>query len=223
VLKERGSSIEGSKYFNLFFTIYFSRNRTDTVALFSQTVQLGKQETRMFRTPATVIGLAGAAFLAGSLAPDAFSIATFARSDPASLHGASRQQVVASAKADRAAAPVPVGDRPTVSTVELVGIAQATVILRDRDGRVLYKSDPQAGATTFTKNADLPLVTLKEETRGPAEQHPVVRREGSEMPSVAPKKRRNPVGCMGDVSPLARASADRTPSLCLALLDHSLS
>lgn len=176
----------------------------------------------MFRTSALVIGLAGAAFLGGSLAPSVFSVASFARSgahpSPLAL------QQVAGAKADRVAAPVPAAELETVTTVELVGISKATVILRDRNGLVLYKSDPRSGATTFLKNTDLPVVTLKEETRRPAEQHPAtIRREGNETPSVNPKKRRNPVGCLGDVSPLARASADRSPSLCLALLDHSLS
>jgi len=176
----------------------------------------------MFRTPATVIGLAGAAFMAGGLAPNAFG--TAAKSDTTFDRAALQQQVLASAKADRIQAPVPAQDRLTVSVVELVGVSRATVILRDRNGQVLYSSDPEAGTTTFSKNTDLPVVTLKEEDRGPAvQQHPASRREGNEAPSTSPQKRRNPIGCMGDVSPLARASAGRSPSLCLALLDQSLS
>jgi hypothetical protein len=178
----------------------------------------------MFRTTATVIGMAGVAFLAGGMAPGAFSNASPASSETGLDRAALTQQVMASAKAARIQAPVPAQDRPTVSVVELVGVSQATVILRDRNGRVLYKSDPDAGTTTFSKNTDLPVVTLKEEERGPAvQQHPTVRREGNETPATTPQKRRNPVGCMGDVSPLARASADRSPSLCLASLDQSLS
>lgn len=177
----------------------------------------------MFRTTATLIGMAGVAFLAGSLVPDAFSIASLAKSDTGLDRAALTQQVTASAKTARIQAPVPVQDRQTVSVVELVGVSQATVILRDRNGKVLYRSDPEAGTTTFSKNTDLPVVTLKEEERSPSvQQHPTVRREGSETPATTPQKRRNPVGCMGDVSPLARASADRSPSLCLALLDQSL-
>lgn len=177
----------------------------------------------MFRTTATLIGMAGAAFLAGSLAPNAFSTASLAKSEAPLDRAALTQQVMASAKASRIQAPVPAQDRLSVSVVEVVGLSQATVILRDRNGHVLYKSDPEAGATTFSKNTDLPVVTLKEEDRGPAvQQHPTARREGSETPAT-PQKRRNPVGCMGDVSPLARASAERSPSLCLAFLDQSLS
>ncbi|RDI58595.1 hypothetical protein [Microvirga subterranea] len=177
----------------------------------------------MFRTTATLIGMAGAAVLAGGLAPNAFGTVSLAKSDTALDRAALTQQVMASAKTSRLQEPSPSQDRQTVTVVELVGMSQATVILRDRDGRVLYKSDPQAGTTTFSKNTDLPVVTLKEEERGPAvQQHPTVRREGNETPATTPQKRRNPVGCVGDVSPLARASADRSPSLCLALLDQSL-
>jgi hypothetical protein len=178
----------------------------------------------MFRTPATVIGLAGAAFLAGGLAPNAFSIASMAKSEPALDRAALRQQVQASAKADRLQAPVAAQDRLTVSVVEVVGVSRATVILRDRNGQVLYSADPDGGTTTFAKDTDLPVITLREEDRGSTvQQHPAARREGNEAPSTTPQKRRNPVGCLGDVSPLARASADRSPSLCLALLDQSLS
>jgi hypothetical protein len=177
----------------------------------------------MFRTPALLIGLAGAGFLAGSFAPSAFNIASLAQSrSPA--QAAAIQQVATAAKADRAAAPLPGSARTSVAVVELVGVAQATVILRDRDGELLYRSDPDAGTTTLAKNTDLPVVTLKAETQSPVVQHPVTRREGSEMPAQdQKKKRRNPVGCVGDLSSLVHSSAERSPSLCLALLDRSLS
>lgn len=177
----------------------------------------------MVSSPATLIGLAGVAFLAGSFIPDSFSIASFAHSarpllTPSPLGTAART------KGDRVAGPL-LTDRPaTISTVELVGVTQATVILRDQNGEVLYRSDPQSGITTFAKNTDLPIITLREEVHAPVVQHPVApRREGTEVPADQKPKRRNPVGCLGDVSPLARAGADRTPSLCLALLDRPIS
>jgi hypothetical protein len=178
----------------------------------------------MFRTPAMLIGLAGSAFLAGSLAPHAFSTASLARSDAPAAPILLSQQVASAAKADRSIAPFSGGERGTVSVVELVGIGQATVILRDRNGELLYRSDPDKGTTTFAKNTDLPVVTLKEEMQAPVVQHPVSRQESNEMPAQEPKKkRRNPVGCVGDLSSLVHSSADRSPSLCLALLDQSLS
>jgi hypothetical protein len=97
------------------------------------------------------------------------------------------------------------------------------VILRDRDGKVLYKSDPRTGVTTFARDTDLPVVTLKDEMQSPVAQHPVRRQEGNEAPREQKPKSRNPVGCVGDVSPLVKASANRMPSLCLALLNQTLS
>jgi hypothetical protein len=179
-------------------------------------VQLEWQEARMLRTPVTLMGLAGAAFLAGSVAPNSFTIAS-----PAQSQG-SRQTAVAS-KADRLSAPAP-SAKQAVSVVELVGVTGATVIMRDRNGEILYRSDPQAGITVFSKNADLPMITLKEEMQGRAVQHPAIRRESNEAPlQDQAKKPRKLVGCLGDVSPLVRASAERTPSLCLAFLDRWLS
>ncbi len=172
----------------------------------------------MFRTPVTLLGLAGVVFLAGSFVPASFNVVSLAQSQ-----GLLKSALAAPVKGDRMREPLAVGSRATVSTVELIGVAQATVILRDRDGRVLYRSDPQSGVTTFYKNTDLPVITLKEEAQGPVVQHPVTRKEGNEVQQEEKPKRRNPVGCMGDVSPLAKASAGRSPSLCLAHLDQSLS
>ena len=178
----------------------------------------------MFRTPAALIGLASAAFLAGSFAPNAFTMASLAQSGGSLRQAVLAQQVVSATKTDRAAAPVPADQQRSVSVIELVGITQATVILRDRHGEILYRSDPGTGTTTFSKNTELPVVTLKEEMQGPAVQHPVTRQEGNESPGQDQgKKRRNPIGCIGDVSPLVQSSAHRTPSLCLALLGQSLS
>jgi hypothetical protein len=171
----------------------------------------------MFRTPVALVGLAGAFFVAGSFAPASFNMSPLIQSEALALAGS------VSAKGDRIAAPVPASKPTTVSIVELVGVANAEVILRDHDGKVLYKSDPRTGVTTFARDTDLPVVTLKEEAQGPVAQHPVRRQEGNETPQERKPKSRNPVGCVGDVSPLAKASANRMPSLCLALLEQTLS
>ncbi|WP_262270917.1 MULTISPECIES: hypothetical protein [Microvirga] len=173
----------------------------------------------MFRTPVALVALAGAFFVAGSFAPSSFTMSPLVQSEALAL------AAPVPVKGDRIAAPVPASRPAAVSIVELVGVSNAAVILRDRDGKVLYKSDPRSGITTFARDTDLPVVTLKEEVPGPVAQHPVRRQEGSETPqnqSQKPKSR-NPIGCVGDVSPLARASANRMPSLCLASLEQSLS
>lgn len=176
----------------------------------------------MFRIPVALVGLAGIFFVAGSFVPASFNMSYQAQSEVLS-DDALPQRMSAATKGDRMTVPVPSANPAAVSIVELVGIAQATVILRDRDGKVLYKSDPHAGTTIYARDTDLPVVTLKEERQAPAIQHPVSQREGSEAPREPKPKARKPVGCLGDVSPLAKASADRMPSLCLALLHQSLS
>lgn len=169
----------------------------------------------MLRASMTLVGLAGIGFLAGGFALANSEPNSFTRSKDV-LRAALLQQQAS--KADRL--PVWNGDaqRNSVSIVEVVGLTQATVILRGSDGEILYRADPRTGTTTFAKNTELPILTMKEEMTGPAVQHPpAARREGSE--ETRKEKRTNPVGCMRDVSPLARASANRMPSLCLASLD----
>jgi hypothetical protein len=185
--------------------------------LFPRIVELRWQERGMFRTPVALVGLAGAFFVAGSFAPASFNMSPLAQSGSLPFENS------VSTRGDRVAAPVPARNPTTVSIVELVGVANAAVILRDHDGKVLYKSDPRTGITTFARDTDLPVVTLKEEVQGPVAQYPARRKEGNETPQEQKPKSRNPVGCMGDVSPLAKASANRMPSLCLALLEQSLS
>jgi hypothetical protein len=167
----------------------------------------------MFDTPAVIIGLTGAAFLIGSLAP----IALESRERPASA--------VVSGKGDRLPAPTSAGVQPaTVSTIEVVGLSQAAVVFKDRDGQVLFRSDPLANTTVVAKNVDLPVVTIKEQPSAPAVpmvQRPEPKREGGDPATVQPP-RAKPVGCEAPVSALARSEASRTPALCLAgLLSRS--
>lgn len=163
--------------------------------------------------------LTGAALLAGSIAFADSGLGSLELSK--TLKSALLQEAVAP-KGDRLADARPAQSPTNVSIVEIVGIAHATVILRDSHGEVLYRSDPRSGITTISKNTELPVLTLKEDAQGPAVQHPPVSaREGNE--DAAKAKRQTPVGCMGDVSPLARAGNGRMPSLCLASLTHPLS
>jgi hypothetical protein len=162
----------------------------------------------MFDTPVIVIGLTGAAFLIGSLAPVALE----------SRERASGPAI--SVKGDRLPLSAAGSVRPsTVSTIEVVGLSQATVVFKDRDGQVLYRADPLANTTAVAKNVDLPVVTLREEQTAPAvpvvQQQPEPKQEGGDPPAVQPR-RGKPVGCEASVSALARSDASRVPGLCLA-------
>jgi hypothetical protein len=176
----------------------------------------------MLRTPVALIGIAGVAFLAGAFVPPSFGAASLALSQ-GDFRQALGGKPVMSVRGDRLVQAKPAKTAAEVSIVELVGVSNATVILRDRNGEVLYRSDPRTGLTTISKGMDLPLVTLKEGSTTPAVQHPAVSQEERDVSRDEKPKRRNPVGCLRDVSPLVKASADRNPSLCLASLDQSLS
>lgn len=174
----------------------------------------------MLRASTILCTFTGAALLAGGI--------TFADAGIASL--AQSQEFLKAAlfeppaaKGDRLMPVQAVENAMSISIVEIVGLTHATIILRDSNGEVLYRSDPRSGITTMTKNTDLPILTVKEDMQSPAVQHPPVsQREGKDEGARKPK-RQTPMGCMGDVSPLASASANRMPSLCLAALEQPLS
>jgi hypothetical protein len=161
----------------------------------------------MFDTPAIVIGFTGAAFLIGSLAP----VALESRERPTA--------VALSSKGDRL--PVAPASSPprAVTTVEVVGLSEATIVFKDRDGQVLFRSDPLTSTTVVARNVDIPVVTLRVEP-APPPPIPVVRkpeppREGGDSPVTQPRPPKQ-IGCEAPVSALARSDAGRIPGLCLA-------
>jgi hypothetical protein len=167
----------------------------------------------MFGTPASLVGMVGTAFLVASFAPTMRDHVS-----PA----ASREVIPAAAtKADRLSFPRAANERATVAVIELVGISQATVILRNRDGRLLYRSDPLTNTTLVAKDAELPVVTLKEGAASP-----VVQRSASPPQASPPQESEQPngkelkvvpLGCEGTVSSLV-GEGGRLPGRCLAEL-----
>ena len=103
-----------------------------------------------------------------------------------------------------------------VTSVELVGLSETTVILKDRSGHVLYRSDPQTNTTVVARDADIPVltVTVKEKDDSSVVPEPVKRIETKDP--AAPRGRKLPIGCESMVSTLAQSDLPRTPSLCLA-------
>ncbi len=49
-----------------------------------------------------------------------------------------------------------------ITTVEVVGVEDAAIVYRDRDGNVLFKTDPLSNVTVVTKGVVLPEVTIRE-------------------------------------------------------------
>jgi hypothetical protein len=124
------------------------------------------------------------------------------------------------------------GESRTISAVEVVGIRDAAIIYRDRDGRVLFQSDPLSNATLVTKGVVLPEVTVREAadsavrsvtTNVPAKAKPaqptVDSREQRKPTGVAPqtneRRPRIPEGCDAAASPIAAPQLSHILSKCL--------
>jgi hypothetical protein len=166
-----------------------------------------------------LVGIAGLALFLANFAPDALSASIAAFQPQTSAAADEASPVNRALKADRAPMAQP-SPRPTaVSSIELVGVSQTTVILRDRLGQVLYRSDPLTNTTVASKNADIPSITVKETLESPTvtRSAPVPeRKEGIEDKG----KRSVPAGCEAVVSPLVSHELRRVPSLCLTLADE---
>jgi hypothetical protein len=192
----------------------------------------------MIDTPATFLAMAGAAFVLASYAPTALESKTPLPQDrPQQVAGLEARAPLAqeriplatsvTGKGDRLSVPRPAPrERSTISIVEIVGLSEATVIMRDRDGTVLYRSDPQSNTTVVAKGTDLPIVTLKEAPAAPGAQQAPSALEPSSVQGLSPKRegqdspsgerRPRTIGCETAVSPLARGDTQRVPGRCLA-------
>ena len=163
-----------------------------------------------------MIGLVGLSLFLANFAPDAVS-ASIAALQP---RAASPDIVAAdqSLKADRA----PVqrkGSRSTaVSSIELAGIGQVTVVFRDRVGQIVYRSDPLTSTTVVSKNADIPNVNIGEIPQSPTATQWRLGPDHKEGLETSPK-RSLPAGCEGVVSPLVKHEVRRVPGLCLVSTD----
>ncbi len=96
----------------------------------------------------------------------------------------------------------------TITTVEVVGLDAATVVYRDADGRILFRTDPVANVTVVSKGVRLPEVTIRERRDEPTRQVPIeTPADGKERPRL--------VGCDPLASPLASVSAANLSGRCL--------
>jgi hypothetical protein len=134
-------------------------------------------------------------------------------------------------KSDRL--PVATTARPEakiISTVEVVGIRDAAIVYRDRDGRILYQSDPLTNATVVTKGVVLPEVTVRETQRSTVRpvatdaippralpnQPAASSRDLPARPASTPGARpRIPEGCDPAASPIAAPQLSHILSKCL--------
>jgi hypothetical protein len=62
-----------------------------------------------------------------------------------------------------------------VTTVEVVGVENAAVIYRDRNGDILFKTDPVSNVTLVSKDVVLPEVTIRNQAEAQVQKMPVER------------------------------------------------
>jgi hypothetical protein len=148
--------------------------------------------------------------------------ATFPGNDPAAGVTRARAETPSliiperSHKGDRLASRAGVGRKAVVSSIEVVGGHNKVTVYRDRDGHVLFSSNPRRSVTLAVKNALLPQVTIRDD------QDPVVPQNTELAPPSDPDAASQPPplapGCEPAVSPLAAPLLARQPSRCVAVL-----
>ena len=150
--------------------------------------------------------------------------ATIPGSDPATGVTAARADVVSltiperSHKGDRLVPRAGAGHKTAVSLIQVVGGRHQMVFYRDREGHVLFTSDPRRGVTRAVKDVVLPQVTIRDDESTPlvpqnTELAPISNPDAASQPApLAP-------GCEPAVSPLAAPLLARQPSRCVAVLD----
>jgi hypothetical protein len=106
------------------------------------------------------------------------------------------------------------GQRPAITAVEVVGLRDTAIVYRDREGRVLFRTDPLSNATLVAKDVVLPEITIRDSGRSAVNPVPI------EVPVRAPEHPKLPPGCDSAFSPLTLPSLSRMPSRCIAENEH---
>jgi hypothetical protein len=118
------------------------------------------------------------------------------------------ERVVRVVKGDRMASPRATVGGGRVATVEVVGVQDAAIVYRDRDGRVLFQTDPLSNVTVISKGFVLPQLTVRE-TPQSTPTPIVVPHNLDAAPAI-------PVGCDPVASPIAEPALARVTGRCLS-------
>jgi hypothetical protein len=134
--------------------------------------------------------------------------------DPAAQIGAphtGHESVNRALKSDRLTLPPnhPQSAR-TVTTVEVIGVHDAAIVYRDRDGNVLFQIDPVSNVTVVSKGFVVPQLTLRDTPQ--SKPAPMVETPERDL-EAAPKLL---IGCEPPASPIAEPALARLPGRCLS-------
>lgn len=163
-----------------------------------------------------ITGIAGA-LAAGALLTSAVvaaGINPFGLSAPSMTAPVQNQQINRTNKTDSLTPAVTSGqERKRIATVEVVGVEDTAVVYRDRDGRVLFKTDPASNVTVIAKGVVLPEVTIRDVAGSQVKELP------AEAVHPAPGPASPGDGCESSVaSHTGPAELARVPSRCLTEL-----
>lgn len=105
------------------------------------------------------------------------------------------------------------GEKRRITSVEVVGVEDAAIVYRDRDGNVLFKTDPVSNVTVVAKGVVLPEVTIRELADSTVQVVPL---EGL-RPTLSPTVPGD--GCETSVPAYTGSSeASNKPSRCITTL-----
>jgi len=136
------------------------------------------------------------------------------------LLGTPGSAVNRAAKADRGAAVRTARQATQIATVEVVGLRDAAIVYRDRDGRELYRTDPLNNITVMTKGLQLPEVTVRQYSSSAVRTVPINEiREQARERKPAPRGPKVPLGCEPSFSPVASPSMAHHTGRCMAALE----
>jgi hypothetical protein len=156
--------------------------------------------------------------LSGSLAAAAAAALVlvdteFSRRDaPETTKAAASHTINRAAKADRHAVTSMASTPLQVTAVEVVGVGEVAVVYRDRDGNVLFLTDPARNVTVVAKDVVLPEVTVRQKSgddvkRLPAKPPQAGRQDG---PATA--------GCDSTVGTVPLTKGSSLLGACLAAI-----
>lgn len=164
-------------------------------------------------------GLAGAV-AAGALLAAALGSAGFSPLDHESAVNAPTQnaQINRNHKTDAMPKVANTETPRRITSVEVVGVEDAAIVYRDRDGNILFKTDPVSNVTVVTKGVVLPEVTIRELADSTVQVVPV----DSIRPTLSPTVPSD--GCESSVTAhTAGETLARVPSRCITRLENSFS
>ncbi len=164
-------------------------------------------------------GLAGA-IAAGALLTTALVSAGFTSvaNETAASAPSQRMQINRDNKADAKPKVAHTNTPRRITTVEVVGVEDAAIVYRDRDGNILFKTDPVSNVTVVTKDVVLPEVTIRNIADSAVQVMPL---EGV-RPVLSPTAPED--GCESTVTAHTAGEAlARVPSRCITRLENSYS